>query len=53
MTPLEGIRVLGIPLSVSSFTSSFINEALLKDVWHVDLFPTMGDVQVTFGILIC
>jgi hypothetical protein len=25
---------------------------LLKDVWRVDFFLTMGDVQVAFGILI-
>jgi hypothetical protein len=24
---------------------------MLKDVWHVDLFPGMGDAQVAFEIL--
>ncbi len=31
-TPSEGIRVLGIPLDISSFTSSFNKDALLKNV---------------------
>ncbi len=31
-TPSKGIRNLGIPLSISSFTSSFIKYAMLKDV---------------------
>jgi hypothetical protein len=35
---------LGIPLGTSSFTSSFIKNALLEDVWHVDFLPRMGDV---------
>jgi hypothetical protein len=43
-TPLEGIKVLGVPLGISSFTSSFIKYALLEDVQHVDLLPKMGDV---------
>jgi hypothetical protein len=34
-------------LGTSSFTSSFI-----KDVQHVDLFYKMGDIKVTFEILI-
>jgi hypothetical protein len=42
---------LGVPLDTSSFTSSFIKDALLKDVWHVDLLLKLGDVKVTFGIL--
>jgi len=50
-TPLEGIRVLGFPLGISSFTSSFIKDVLLKDVQHVDLLHGMGDVQVAFRIL--
>ncbi len=45
------IRVLGIPLDISSITSSFIKDAMLEDVWHVDLFIKMGDVQVAFEIL--
>ncbi len=50
-TPSKRIRILGVPLGTSSFTSSFIKDALLEDVWHVDLLPKMGDVQVAFGIL--
>ncbi len=42
---------MGVPLSTSSFTSSFIKDAMLEDVRHVDLFPKMGDVKVAFGIL--
>jgi hypothetical protein len=42
---------LGVPLRTSSFTSSFIKNALLEDVRHVDLLFKMGDVQVAFGIL--
>jgi len=45
-TPLEGIIILGVPLDTSSFTSSFIKDALLNNVWHVDIFLKMGDVQV-------
>jgi hypothetical protein len=51
-TPLKGIRVLEVSLGTSSFTSSFMKDVLLKDVQHVDLLPRMGDVHVTFGILI-
>jgi hypothetical protein len=43
---------LGVPLGTSSFTSSFIKDALLKDVWHVDLLFKLGDVKVAFGIFI-
>jgi hypothetical protein len=31
-TPSKGIRVLGVPLGSSSFTSSFIKDVLLEDV---------------------
>jgi hypothetical protein len=51
-TPSEGIKVLGVPLGTSSFTSFFIKDVLLDDVWHVDLFLIMGDVHVVFEILI-
>jgi hypothetical protein len=50
-TPLQGIKILGVPLGTSSFTSSFIKYVLLKGVQHVDLFLRMGDVHVAFGIL--
>jgi hypothetical protein len=42
---------LGVPLSTSSFKSSFIKNTLLKDVWHVDLLPELGDVHVAFRFL--
>jgi hypothetical protein len=50
-TPSKGIKVLRVPLGISSFTSSFIKNVMLKDVWHVDLLPIMGDVQVAFKII--
>jgi len=50
-TPLEKIKILGVPLGTSSFTSSFIKNAFKKDVQHIDLFPRMGDVQITYEIL--
>jgi hypothetical protein len=50
-TPSKGIKVLGVPLGTSTFTSSFIKDALLKDVQHVDLLLIKGDVQVAFGTL--
>jgi hypothetical protein len=31
-TPSKGIKILGVPLGISSITSSFIKYALLKDV---------------------
>jgi hypothetical protein len=43
-TPLEGIKVLGVPLGTSSFTSSFIINVLLKDVQHVNILLKMSDV---------
>jgi hypothetical protein len=43
-TPLKGIKVLGVPLGTSSFTSSFIKNALLKDVQHVNIILKMSDV---------
>jgi hypothetical protein len=45
-TPSKGIKILGVPLGTSFFTSSCIKYVLLEDVWHVDLLPKMGDVQV-------
>ncbi len=51
-TPLKGIRVLGVPLGTSTFTSSFIKNAMLKYVKHVDFPPKIGDVHITFGSLI-
>ncbi len=50
-TPSKGIKVLGVPLGTSSFTSSFIKDVLLEDAWHVYFLPIMGDVQVAFGFL--
>jgi hypothetical protein len=38
-------------LGTSSFTSSFIINVLLEDVWHVDVLLKMSDVQVVCGIL--
>jgi hypothetical protein len=43
---------LGVLLGTLTFTTSFIKDALLKDVRHVDLFLKMDDVHVPFGILI-
>ncbi len=51
-TPLEGIKILGVPLGTSSFKSSFIKNILLKDVWHVDLLLRLGNVRGAFGISI-
>ncbi len=39
-------------MGTSSLTSSFIKDTLLKDVWHLDLLLKLGDVKVTFKILI-
>ncbi len=50
-TPLEGIKVLGVPLGTSSFKSSFIKDTLLEDIQHVDILFRLGDVQIAFGIL--
>jgi hypothetical protein len=47
----KGFKVLGVPLGTLTFTSSFIKDALLKDVQHVNLLPRMGDAQMAFGIL--
>jgi hypothetical protein len=49
--PSKGIRVLRVPLGISSFTSSFIKNVMLEDVWHVDLLPIMGDAQITFRLV--
>jgi hypothetical protein len=43
-TPLEGIKVFGVPLGTSSFTSFFIINALLKYVQHVNILLKMNDV---------
>jgi hypothetical protein len=51
ITPLEGIKILGVPLGTSSFALSFIKYVMSKDV-HVDLLLRMGDVHVAFVILI-
>jgi len=52
-TPSQRINVLEVPLGTLTFTSSFIRDALLEDVRHVDLLLKMGDVHVAFGILTC
>jgi hypothetical protein len=39
-------------LGTSTFTSSFIKNVVLKDIQHMHLFFRMGDVQITFEILI-
>ncbi len=36
-TPSKKIRILGVPLGISSFTSSFVKDAMLEDVRHVKL----------------
>ncbi len=43
-TPSKRNKVLGVPLGILNFTSSFIKDALLKDPQHVDLFFKMGVV---------
>jgi hypothetical protein len=43
---------LGATFGTSLFTSFFIKDAILEDVYHVDLLLKMDNVQVTFGILI-
>ncbi len=50
--PPKRIRVLGVPLGTSSFTSSFIKDPMLEDVRHVNLLLAMSDVQITFRIII-
>lgn len=40
----NGIRVLGMPFGSFDFASSFIQEALDEDVWHVQVFLTLMDV---------
>jgi hypothetical protein len=42
---------LGVPLDISSFTSSLIKDVSLKDVQHVDFLFKIGDVQISFGII--
>lgn len=51
---LDGIKVLGIPFGFSSF-ASFFNKIffLLKTVNCVNFPLRIGDVQMTYGILIC
>jgi hypothetical protein len=44
ITPLERSRVLGVPLGISSFTSSFIKKCPIKRCLTIDFFPRMGDV---------
>jgi hypothetical protein len=42
----------GILFGFASFTSSFLQEALGKDVRHVNMLPRLEDVQVAFGYLL-
>jgi hypothetical protein len=42
--PSKGIKVLRVPLSTLTFTSSFIKNALLENAQPVDLLLKMGDV---------
>jgi hypothetical protein len=43
--------ILGIPFSFVSFTSYFLQDALLKDVQQANVFSRLGDVYVAFRIL--
>jgi hypothetical protein len=53
LAPSKGIIILGVLLGTSSFTLSFIEDALLEDVQHVNLLLRMGDVQVGTNFLRC
>jgi len=48
---LDNMKVLGTPFEFASFSSSFLQYMLDKDVCHVEAFLNLGDVQITFGIL--
>jgi hypothetical protein len=48
----EGIKILGVMLGNSTFTSSFIKNAMPEDVQHVELLFIVVDVHVGFKILI-
>ncbi len=43
-TPIEGIRILGVPLESFSFTSFFFQDVLDDDVQHINAFLRLGDV---------
>jgi hypothetical protein len=43
---VDGIMILGVPFGSTSFTSFFLQEVLVEDVWHANVFPRLGDVQV-------
>jgi hypothetical protein len=45
------IRILEVSLGTSFFTSTFIKDAMLKDVQHLNLLFRMNDVHVAFGII--
>ncbi len=49
-TPTNSTRILGVLVGSPSFTSSFIKNHLLRDVRHVDLFFSLGDVKVVIEI---
>jgi len=50
--PLSNIKILGVPFGSISFTSSFLQEVLGKDVWHVNVFLILRDVYVTFDFFL-
>jgi hypothetical protein len=48
IAPFDGIKILHIPVGFSSFI--FLQKILGEDVQYAKLFPSLGDVQVAFGI---
>lgn len=49
--PIGGIWIPSDPFILASFASFFLQKALGGDVWHVNVFPRLKDVQVAFGII--
>jgi hypothetical protein len=46
----DGIKILDIPFGFRVVVFSSLQEALDEDVWQVDMFLKLKDVQVAFSI---
>jgi len=41
--------VLGTSFGFVYLTSSFLQDVLDEDIWHVNVLARLGDVQIAFG----
>jgi hypothetical protein len=48
---IDGLHILGVPMSFQDFVTHFLDEALFQNEVHIDIFPPLGNIQVVLGFL--